>query len=52
VKLFNLLIDEIGPAILAHGIAMAPGDAADLFGEQSCGVSVGSPDIWLRVLAR
>jgi hypothetical protein len=49
VKLFNLLIDEIGPALLAHGVALRPGDAAELLGAQAGNLPLGSPDIWLRL---
>lgn len=51
VKLFNLLIEELGPVLLAYGVALPSADAAALLGEQAAGLSAGSPDIWLRVVA-
>ncbi|MBI5920627.1 MAG: hypothetical protein HY847_03135 [Betaproteobacteria bacterium] len=52
VKLFNLLIEEVGPLLLENGFALAPAEAQEFFGEQCPGLSAGSPDIWVRVLAR
>lgn len=52
VKLFNLLIEELGPVLLAYGVALPPVEAADLLGEQSSRLSAGSPDVWMRVVTR
>lgn len=52
VKLFNLLIGELGPALLAHGFALAPAEAVELLGEQVAGLPVDAPDVFLRVVAR
>ena len=52
VKLFNLLIEELGPTLLAHGVALSPAEALEFLGEQAPVLSVGSPDVWLRVVFR
>lgn len=52
VKLFNLLIEEIGPLLLESGFALAPTEAAEFFGEQVPRLPAGSPDVWVRVLTR
>ncbi len=50
VKLFNLLIEEIGPRLLESGFALAPAEATKFFGEQLA--PAGLPDVWVRVLTR
>lgn len=35
VKLFNLLLDELGPALLARGIVLARGDALEVLGDHA-----------------
>jgi hypothetical protein len=52
VKLFNLLIEELGPLLLAGGFALTPAEAAELLGDLATGIRGGEPDVWLRVLAR
>lgn len=51
VKLFNLLIEELGPVLLAHGFALSPAEAVELLGEQVVGLPVDATEVWLRVLA-
>jgi hypothetical protein len=51
VKLFNLLIEELGPALLAHGVGLAPAEAVALLGEQAAWLPSGVPEVWLRVVA-
>jgi hypothetical protein len=52
VKLFNLLIEELGPVLLAHGFALAPAEAVELLGEQDARLPIGGTEVWLRVVAR
>jgi hypothetical protein len=52
VKLFNLLIEELGPVLLAHGFAVTPEEARRLLGAPLCGLPPGAPEVWLRVAAR
>jgi len=52
VKLFNLLIEELGPALLAHGFALAPVEAQALLGAPLAGLPADAPEVWLRVAAR
>lgn len=52
VKLFNLLIEEIGPLLLKSGFALAPAEVAEFFDEQVSVLPAGSPDLWVRVLTR
>jgi len=51
MKLFNLLIEEVGPVLLARGVAMPAAEARALLGEQVGEVPAGAPDVWLRVVA-
>jgi hypothetical protein len=51
VKLFNLLIDEIGPAVLAHGVALPFEAAARFLGNQAQRPPAEAPEVWLRILA-
>lgn len=41
VKLFNLLLDEIGPALLARGVVLRPGKAFGVLGQ--LGPAAGGP---------
>ena len=50
VKLFNLLIEEIGPLLLNSGFALAPTEAAEYFGDLV--LPAGSPELWMRVSMR
>jgi hypothetical protein len=52
VKLFNLLIEELGPLVLAHGVALPRAEAEALLGGQAAHLPAGAPDVWLRVVAR
>jgi hypothetical protein len=52
VKLFNLLIEELGPVLLAHGFALTPAEARALLGEQAPPLPAGAADLWLRAVAR
>jgi hypothetical protein len=52
VKLFNLLIEELGPALLAHGVALPPAEARALLGVEVAGGPAGAPEVWLRAVAR
>jgi hypothetical protein len=52
VKLFNLLIAELGPAFLAAGIAIAPGEARQILGERVPLPAEDGEEIWLRVVFR
>ncbi|MFA7280582.1 MAG: hypothetical protein WC100_10840 [Sterolibacterium sp.] len=49
VKLFNLLIDEIGPRLLDGGFDLAPAQAEEYFDVPLS--STGSSDSWVRVPA-
>lgn len=49
VKLFNLLIEEIGPRLLDGGFDLAPAQAEEYFDVQLS--AAGSPDGWVRVPA-
>jgi len=52
VKLFNLLIEELGPALLAHGFALAPAEAEALLGAPAAALPAGAGQVWLRAVAR
>jgi hypothetical protein len=52
VKLFNLLIVELGPTLLAHGVALPFSEAVEFLGEQAFNLLPGSPDVWLRAVTR
>jgi hypothetical protein len=52
VKLFNLLIEELGPVLLAHGVALPAAEARALLGERAGEVPAGASEVWLRVPAR
>jgi len=51
VRLFNLLIDEVGPALLASGVAMAAERARELLGAAHAGLDPAAPEVWLRLVA-
>jgi hypothetical protein len=51
VKLFNLLIAELGPVLLGHGILLEQGEAKEVLGgwcDQAAGLGAGNP-VRLRV---
>jgi hypothetical protein len=52
VKLFNLLIEELGPVLLAHGVAIAADDARQALGDGSPPVPAGAEEVWLRAVLR
>ena len=52
VKLFNLLIEELGPVLLAHGIGLPRAEAVAALGDRAARLPVGPHGVWLRVAAR
>ena len=50
VKLFNLLIEELGPQLLAHGIALSPTEALSYLGPQAAVLPADASEVWLRVV--
>jgi hypothetical protein len=52
VKLFNLLIEELGPALLAAGIAISPREARQVLGERAPVLPEDGQEVWLRVVFR
>jgi hypothetical protein len=55
VKLFNLLIEELGPVLLAHGVALPRAEAEALLGGPPAETPAGAadaPEVWLRAVAR
>jgi len=52
VKLFNLLIEELGPVLLAHGFALTEAERQAYLGEQAGRLPPGAADAWLRLVAR